>query len=83
VDFCVDQKIRVNKIEIGKISDTQKLVETLKIIFNDRQTAGIANRTIYIQPCGKVNSIEVDNMIDRLRPTSASPIRIVESDQVY
>src|SRR4030095_11404152 len=54
-----DGQLRLNKIDIGNISDTSELSKKLKVIFDERTRDGIQNRTVFIEPVKEIEQAKM------------------------
>jgi hypothetical protein len=72
-----DGRLRLNKIDIGNISDTSELSEKLKVIFDERARDGIQNRAVFIEPLKEVDQDQIKALVDVLVQSDASQIQII------
>lgn len=80
VEINENGKLILNKIETGTIDDVTELSKKLKAIFDDREKAGIDIREVVIDPQGKVNSEELEILIESLMSVKAAPIRVIKNN---
>ena len=66
--------IRLNEIDIGTKDDIRPLAEKVRIVFADRQHAGIRERGISIRTAVRT---DLSKLLDELRSAGADPIRII------
>jgi biopolymer transport protein ExbD len=72
-----DGQLRLNKIDIGNVSDTSELSEKLKVIFDERARDGIQNRAVFIEPLKEVDQDQIKALVNVLVQSDASQIQIV------
>ncbi len=80
IEIADDGKLSLNKIETGTIADTTLLSEKLKVIFDNREKASIAEREVIIDPQGKVKYKDLEKLIEAFADVKASPIWIVKNN---
>jgi len=80
VEIDENGRLKLNKIETGTISDVSILSEKIKVIFDDREKAGINEREIVIDPQGNVKSEDLGKLIESLAVLKAAPIRIIKNN---
>lgn len=80
VKITEDGRLSLNKIEMGTINDVKELSEKLKAIFDDREKMGINGREVVVDPQGKVNSEELEMLIESLAERKAAPIRVIKNN---
>ncbi len=80
VEITEDEKLRLNKIETGVISDPAFLTEKLKTIFDDREKAGIDEKEVVIDAQCEVEEEDLEILIESLAAANAAPILIVKSN---
>lgn len=77
VEIGAGGKMSLNKIETGTIYDAAPLCEKLQAIFADRGRTGIAERKVYVHPQTEIGRNDLENLIEKLTQTDASPILLV------
>ena len=80
VEIDEDGKLSLNKIETGTISDMSILSEKIEAIFEDRKNTGIIEKEIVIDPQGKVESRNLEKLVNRLGEVKAKPIRVIKNN---
>ena len=80
VELDESGRLSLNKIETGTISDQSILSEKIKVIFEDREKAGISEREAVIDPQGNVENENMEKLIESLAIAKAAPIRIIKND---
>lgn len=80
VEIAEDGKLSLNKIETGTVADLTVLSEKLKVIFDDREKAGINEREVVIDPQAKVKNKDLEKLIENLAEVKASPIRVIKAE---
>lgn len=80
VEIDENGKLSLNKIETGTISDLSVLSEKIKVLFDDREKAGINEREVVIDPQGKVKNEDLEKLIESLAGVKASPIRVIDTE---
>jgi biopolymer transport protein ExbD len=80
VELTENGNLSLNKIETGTIKDPTLLAEKLKVIFDDREKAGISEREVVIDPQGNVKNEDLENLIESLAEAKASPIRVIKDN---
>lgn len=80
VEIGADGRLNLNKIETGTISDVSDLSEKIKVIFNDREKAGINEREVLIDSKIKAEGEGFEKLVKTLADLKASPIRIIKND---
>ena len=77
VEIGEDGKLSLNKIETGTI---ESLAEKIKVIFDDREKAGVAQREIFIDAKGNVAEQDLERLIESLAEVKAEPIRVIKNE---
>jgi hypothetical protein len=77
VEISDDGKLRLNRIETGTI---ESLTEKLRVIFDDREKAGVTQREIFIDPKGRVTEQDLERLIESLAEVKAGPIRVIKNE---
>lgn len=80
VEIDENGRLSLNKIETGTIRDLTSLTEKLKIIFDDREKAGIGEREIVIDPQGSVKNADLEKLIEGLAGVKAAPVLIIKNN---
>jgi hypothetical protein len=80
VEVAEGGKLSLNKIETGTIDDLALLSEKLKVVFDDREKAGINEREVMIDPRGRINNADLEKLIESLADVKASPIRVIKNN---
>lgn len=79
VDVTEGGTLSLNKIETGTIADPAGLSRKIRVIFEDRERAGVAARQITIYPQGKIKGEELEKLIEAVSTTGAAPIKIIKN----
>ena len=77
VEIGEDGKLSLNKIETGTI---ESLTEKIKVIFDDREKAGVAQRDVFIDAKGSVAKQDLERLIESLVEVKAEPIRVIKNE---
>jgi hypothetical protein len=73
-------RLSLNKIETGTTADLTVLTGKLKIIFDDREKAGVKGKEIIIDPQGSVKNDDLEKLIESLVDLKAAPIRVIKNN---
>ena len=78
----IDEKGRLslNKIETGTIADLKDLNDKLQVVFDDREKAGIGERSVVIDPQIGVKNEDLEKLIENLAAARAAPIRVIKNE---
>lgn len=82
IEISEDGKLSLNKIETGTIDDLSELSERLKAVFDEREKASINEREIVIDPKEKIESEELERLVETLANLKASPIRVIKLETI-
>lgn len=73
-------RLNLNKIETGTMSDLEFLKEILRVVFDDRERAGISEREVIIDPQGDVKNEDLEKLVESLASVKAAPIRVIKNN---
>ncbi len=79
VEIDENGQLYLNKIETGAIDDVTELSGKLKVIFDDREKAGISEREVLIAPKIKIERENFEKLVTTLADLKASPVRMIKT----
>jgi hypothetical protein len=80
VEIDENERLSLNKIETGTMSDLKVLNGILKVVFEEREKAGINEREVIIDPRGNVKNEDLKKLIESLAEVKAAPIRVIKNN---
>lgn len=72
-------RLSLNKIETGTIADPADLNEKLRVVFDDREKAGIDERAVVVDPQTGVKNEDLEKLIENLAAAKAAPLRVIRN----
>ena len=60
--------------------DLKVLNGVLKVVFDDREKAGISDREVIIDPQGDVKNEDLEKLVESLASVKAAPIRVIKNN---